>query len=110
MDLAAAQVASTTISSVPAYDWRHGCGPTAAGMVIGYWDGQGYGALVPGDAYTQTTAVDTMIASGNSDLDLGTNFSDYCFPVEYSFTDPPCPTNPSRHPATSTPTTAWPTI
>ena len=31
-----------TISDVPAYNWYHGCGPTAAGSVIGYWDLKGY--------------------------------------------------------------------
>jgi hypothetical protein len=27
--------APVLLSGVPAYDWRHGCGPTAAGMVLG---------------------------------------------------------------------------
>lgn len=31
-----------TLPDVPAYDWYHGCGPTAAGSVIGYWDLHGY--------------------------------------------------------------------
>ncbi|MBN2705671.1 MAG: hypothetical protein JXR89_04435, partial [Deltaproteobacteria bacterium] len=31
-------VDETEIAGVPAYDWRHGCGPTALGMVVGYWD------------------------------------------------------------------------
>jgi hypothetical protein len=83
VDLGAADVASTTISGVPAYDWRHGCGPTAAGMAIGYWDGQGYGALVPGDASTQTAAVNTMIASGNTHVVTGTHYSDYAYPEDY---------------------------
>jgi hypothetical protein len=30
------------ISGVPAYIWRCGCTPTAAGMVLGYWDSHGY--------------------------------------------------------------------
>jgi hypothetical protein len=34
-----------TLSDVPAYNWYHGCGPTAAGSVIGYWDLHGYGNL-----------------------------------------------------------------
>jgi hypothetical protein len=57
------------ISDVPAYKWRHGCGPTAAGMVIGYWDFMGHDYLVPGDASTQTSAVNQIIASGGSDSD-----------------------------------------
>jgi len=31
-----------TIGSVPAYAWYHGCGPTAAASVIGYWDMLGF--------------------------------------------------------------------
>ncbi|MEA1945109.1 MAG: hypothetical protein U9N07_07250, partial [Euryarchaeota archaeon] len=30
------------ISGVPAYLWRYGCAPTAAGMVLMYWDSHGY--------------------------------------------------------------------
>lgn len=30
------------IQDVPAYDWYHGCAPTAAGMIIGFWDQQGF--------------------------------------------------------------------
>ena len=30
------------ISGVPNYPWYHGCSPTAAGMVLGYWDSHGY--------------------------------------------------------------------
>ena len=52
------------IAGVPTYLWRHGCGPTAAGMVIGYWDGHGYDDLIQGDASTQTNAVNQAIASG----------------------------------------------
>ena len=51
------------ISGVPPYFWRHGCGPTAVGMVIGYYDGQGYDDLIPGCAFTQTGDVDQAIAS-----------------------------------------------
>lgn len=31
-----------SISGVPYYPWRDGCSPTAAGMVLGYWDTHGY--------------------------------------------------------------------
>ncbi|MCP5364228.1 MAG: pre-peptidase C-terminal domain-containing protein [Hyphomicrobiales bacterium] len=30
------------IEDVPAYDWYHGCAPTAAAMIFGYWDQQGF--------------------------------------------------------------------
>jgi len=44
---------STVLSGVPDYDWFYGCSPTAAGMLIGYYDRNGYddksyGSLVPG--------------------------------------------------------------
>jgi hypothetical protein len=66
------------IPGVPTYVWHHGCGPTAAGMVIGHWDGLGYDALVPGDASTQTAAVNEMIASEGP----ASNYTDYCLPID----------------------------
>lgn len=33
------------IDAVPAYSWYHGCGPTAAASVIGYWDLHGFPGL-----------------------------------------------------------------
>ena len=42
LNLSIANAAPTVLSEVPAYDWYHGCGPTAAGSVIGYWDLNGY--------------------------------------------------------------------
>jgi len=71
--------ASTTLS-VPAYIWYRGCGPTATGMVLGYWDGNGFPNLVAGNAITQTTAVDDMISSTG-------NYNDYCIPLDY-YPDP----------------------
>ena len=64
-----------TIANVPAYIWTHGCGPTAAGMVMGYWDLHGYPNLVPGDATTQTTAVNDMIANAQ-------HYNDYSVPLD----------------------------
>lgn len=58
--------AIVSIPGVPAYLWRHGCGPTAVGMVAGYWDGLGLDLLVPGSAATQTNEVNQAIASGGS--------------------------------------------
>lgn len=63
------------ISGVPAYLWTHGCGPTALAMVVGYWDGGGFGNLIPGSASTQTSAVSAAIASSG-------NYSDYCLPKD----------------------------
>ncbi len=36
------------ISEVPAYNWTHGCSPTAGMMVMAYWDTYGYSALISG--------------------------------------------------------------
>ncbi len=63
------------ISGVPAYDWQHGCGPTAAGMVIGYWDQHGFENLIAGNSSTQTTAVNTAIASPE-------HYDDYSLPID----------------------------
>jgi PKD repeat protein len=69
---------AVVIPGVPAYDWHHGCGPTAAGMVIGYWDGRGFDALVPGSAATHTPAVSHMIASEGP----ASNYTDYALPLD----------------------------
>jgi hypothetical protein len=71
----------TVIGGVPAYLWRHGCGPTAAGMVIGYYDTHGFPLLIPGDASTQTNAVDQAIATGDG---AATHYSDYSLPMDSS--------------------------
>lgn len=87
VDVAGAQVASQAavlIPNVPAYEWHHGCGPTAAGMIIGYWDGQGFGALVPGSSSAQTSAVNEMIASEGPT----SNLTDYCEPFDDPDDDP----------------------
>ena len=70
-----------TIPGVPGYEWRHGCGPTAMGMVIGYHDGLGMDDLIPGDASTQTPAVDQAIASQRSEMDPG-HYEDYSLPID----------------------------
>ncbi len=75
--------AEATIVGVPAYIWRHGCGPTAVGMIAGYYALNGYGDLLDGSASTQTDAVQQMIASQRSDSDPG-NYRDYCLPNDES--------------------------
>jgi hypothetical protein len=63
-DAATRVLGANPITGVPTYEWYYGCGPTAGGMVIGYWDGKpGYGNLFYGDASVQTPATDAMIAS-----------------------------------------------
>lgn len=31
-------IAENKVESVPSYDWQDGCGPTAIGMLVGYWN------------------------------------------------------------------------
>lgn len=66
-----------TIPGVPSYIWHHGCGPTALGMVVGYWDGQGYPDLVAGSAATQTVDVEAAIATDHNDASCGQSYSDH---------------------------------
>jgi len=56
---------TTLIDGVPAYEWYHGCGPTAGGMILGYWDARGFDDLIPGsnDWDTNRDAIQNMIAS-----------------------------------------------
>ena len=70
------------LSGVPAYVWHHGCAPTSAGMVMGYWDAHGYPNYVVGDASSQTFDADQMIAS--DDLVTGTpdHWEDYSLPMD----------------------------
>jgi hypothetical protein len=75
-DAAAAMDYQVLIDGVPSYIWHRGCAPTAAGMVLGYWDGHGYPDIVAGAATTQTTAVDSMIASSG-------HYEDYSKPLDY---------------------------
>jgi hypothetical protein len=67
---------AVVIPEVPAYLWYRGCGPTALGMLVGYYDSNGFYDLVPGDATTQTSAVETMIASQE-------HYDDYSLPKDY---------------------------
>ena len=72
--------ATIWIDGVPAYQWRCGCGPTAVGMIVGYYDGQGYDLLVPGSATTSIHGGSTqMIASQGGDRDPG-HWEDYWLP------------------------------
>lgn len=52
------------IKNVPAYYWYRGCGPTAASMVIGYWDVRGVlPNLSLSDVSTDNSAAKNMTAS-----------------------------------------------
>jgi hypothetical protein len=64
--------AEVVLDGVPNYQWYEGCGPTAGGMIIGYWDAHGGPNLIPG---SNQQAINNMIASqGHFDdyVDFGT--------------------------------------
>jgi hypothetical protein len=69
------------VSGVPGYAWRDGCGPTAVGMVVGYYDGNGWPNLIPGDATSDTTEVDQAICSHGTAAQPG-SYEDYALPYE----------------------------
>jgi hypothetical protein len=78
---------SGAISGVPPYMWRHGCGPTAVGMVLGYYDTHGFPALYAGDGATQTGNVSQGIASqGSGTKGSGSqlHYEDYALPMDSS--------------------------
>jgi hypothetical protein len=55
-----------TLSNVPAYNWYHGCTPTAVGSVMGYWDLHGYSNMFDASgwaAVSQTANVQDQISS-----------------------------------------------
>ena len=76
---------SVTISGVPNYLWHDGCGPTSAGMVLGYWDTHGYDWLISGSAATETAAVDEAIASH---LGVQNHYTDYSLPMDDTLSYP----------------------
>ncbi len=80
-DLRPLDRADNLMTGVPGYAWRHGCGPTAVGMVVGYYDGYGFPELIPGDASTQTTAVNQAMASQNTVSDP-LHYEDYSLPMD----------------------------
>ncbi|UCD30436.1 MAG: hypothetical protein JSV03_08210 [Planctomycetota bacterium] len=60
------------LSSAPNYDWWYGCSPTSAGMMMGYYDRNGYFDLVLGGTAELSTygagtyiANDTIASSGH---------------------------------------------
>ncbi|RXK84599.1 PEP-CTERM sorting domain-containing protein [Chlorobaculum sp. 24CR] len=47
------------LSNAPAYDWWYGCSPTSAGMMMGYYDINGYAGL----------RYDNLVPGGSAELD-----------------------------------------
>ena len=69
---------SHMISGVPVYTWYHGCGPTAAGMVLGYWDAIGFGDLVKGPQGNETFQSDEV----NATIASQGHIDDYVYPLD----------------------------
>lgn len=63
------------ITGVPVYRWQHGCIPTCVGMIIGFYDAQGFDQLIPGSPYYQNPTIDSIISSPK-------HFLDYCLPLD----------------------------
>ena len=64
------------INNVPTYLWHRGCGPTALGMIIGYYDGHGFSDLFSDTVISQTYNINMEIASDE-------HYSDYSEPKDY---------------------------
>ncbi len=67
---------AVVIDGVPSYLWYRGCGPTALGMLVGYYDIHGFPDLFDGDASTQTGSVNDAIAND-------AHYNDYALPLDY---------------------------
>ncbi len=52
------QQSAINLSSAPDYKWWYGCSPTSAGMMMGYYDINGYGGL----------RYDNLVPGGNAEL------------------------------------------
>ena len=61
---------------MPTYLWCRGCGPTALGMLVGYYDNNGFPDLIAGETINQTDEVDNAIASS-------AHYNDYSLPKDY---------------------------
>ena len=64
------------ITNIPSYVWHRGCGPTALGMVFGYYDLHGFSDLYPDSSTIQTMNINNLIASDD-------HYSDYSQPLDY---------------------------
>lgn len=76
-----------TVNGVPGYLWRHGCGPTSVGMVIGHHDNLSFDDLFEGDATSQTEAVNQGIASQEDQQDPK-HYEDYSQTIDSGESSP----------------------
>ena len=66
---------SIIISDIPIYLWHRGCGPTALGMIVGYYDLHGFDELFPDSSSMQTNDINMLIASDE-------HYTDYAVPLD----------------------------
>lgn len=62
-------------SSVPDYAWWYGCAPTSAGMIMAYYDANGFGDLIvgdPGDPDYIDNVHEAIASAGDGTYNLGT--------------------------------------
>ena len=85
---AGAGTGEVLVPGVPGYTWRDGCGPTAVGMVVGYYDGKGWDQLIPGDGTTNSAAAQQVIASHGTAAAPG-HYDDYSLPMETTYSTAP---------------------
>jgi hypothetical protein len=64
------------IADVPSYLWHRGCGPTALGMIIGYYDLNGFNDLFSENTINQTNSINMSIASDE-------HYNNYSIPLDY---------------------------
>ncbi len=53
------------VLGVPAFFWHHGCGPTAAAMLLAYWDVRGMPNLLDGDGRVQSNVNENIASSAH---------------------------------------------
>jgi hypothetical protein len=95
------------IDDVPNYPYWEGCGPTAAGMIIGFWDAHGAQNLITGSSNVwseNTQAIKDMIASSGQEQGHFYDYVGYGVGMERLGADP---TNPAYHPDNSLADFMW---
>jgi hypothetical protein len=81
------------LSQVPAYNWYHGCGPTAAGSIIGYYDVHCFYNLFP--------------ASEWDEIRLTQNVQDYISSPAHNAKYDPTPDDPTLPTPPNTSLACW---
>jgi hypothetical protein len=65
LTVAAHALGDFSLQNAPDYDWYHGCSPTSAGMLAGYYDIHGYGGLSYDNLLPGAVAESNTFASGS---------------------------------------------